>query len=41
MHLDLALHEKNDAWGEINPDGSPWGLSANAFNSEVKFLSEL
>ena len=41
MHLDLALYGKNDAWGEINPDDSPWGLSASASNSEVKFLSEL
>lgn len=39
--LDLALHGKNDVWGEISPDGSPWGLSANASNSEVIFLSEL
>lgn len=37
--LDLALHGKNDVWGEISPDGSPWGLSTNASNSEVKFLS--
>ena len=41
MRLDLALHGKNDVWGEINPDGSPWGLSANASNSEAKFLSVL
>lgn len=41
MRLDLALHGKNDVWGEISPDGSPWGLSANASNSEVKFLPEL
>lgn len=41
MHLDLTLHGKNDTWGEINPDGSPWGLSANASNSEAKFLSVL
>lgn len=39
MRLDLALHEKNDVWGEISPDASPWGLSANASNSEVNFLS--
>lgn len=41
MHLDLALYGKNDVWGEINPDGSPWGLSANVSNSEAKFLSVL
>lgn len=39
--FDLTLHWRNDVWGEISPGRSPWGLSANASNSEAKFLSVL